>query len=447
MVGHGRADGANAAEAVEVVASFGHTIIDVTHVPVNGCYRVGTAPGVNLPLAALPYPSFPLVAAGPDDSWVFHWHTGIEGALVLDGQPMNLSMLGAPSAMISGAREIVLLPEARVCAQIGRVAIRVTRMQAPGSVVPRARIDRRPLLFAASSLAAHLMVVQQAATATPPTSAEAHRATSRPRLARIAKVALVPTPPVGLPPVSHGTHPAHRSKLVASTPTRPGAPNEPRERALERARTAGVLGSPELVAGLDRITGVVDLDAALSGLHEVYDEDAAQSGNFGMSGRRFDPMANCADCGTIATGPYKTVSSGRGAGDDYGLFRTDRGPEGRGGPEAAAPRSQPTVSLCIGSTPCVTSEGATLAGVTRQFKRRRAAIMSCYLPLAQVDPGLQGEVILDFEIDADGRVKRVRRQGPGTLADCVAGLVEKFVFRPAFGGTLVTYSMMFRPSS
>jgi hypothetical protein len=422
-----------AVDVVEVVSMVGTTIVGATYVPSNGCYRIGTAPGVDLPLTGAPHPSFPLVAAGRDGGWVLHWHPDIEGRLILDGALVDPSTL-------AGAREITIVPEVEIRVQIGRIWIRITRMKLARRHVPRARIDHRPLLFSVGSVVAHLLVVGLAHASAPEPRPIPHE--PRPRLVRVQDLAPAPKRRVEPPLVDALDAQRVRHRVVtAPKPKRGGAANQPRERAT--ARSSGILDSAELTAGLQRITGTVDLHAALSELYPLYNEEEAQAGNFGNSGGRFE----CADCETVPTGRYQTVAEGPGAGDGYDPSR-DKSAGHAGDPPTAIPRvSMPKVSLCGGSTPCAARGAGTVSDVGHYFERRRGRIAACLEPALRVDPDMRGEVILEFEIDVDGKVKRVRRQGPAMFADCISHFVEASAFHPTLWGTQVTYSLMVQPTS
>jgi hypothetical protein len=91
--------------------------------------------------------------------------------------------------------------------------------------------------------------------------------------------------------------------------------------------------------------------------------------------------------------------------------------------------------------------GTTIVGVSY------VPVSGCYrigtAPGVDLPLGSSGEVILEFEfeIDVDGKVKRVRRQGPAMFADCISHQVEASAFHPTLWGTQVTYSLMVQPTS
>jgi hypothetical protein len=201
----------------------------------------------------------------------------------------------------------------------------------------------------------------------------------------------------------------------------------PAKRAAARARRAGILGSGGISAEQIRaITGTVDLEKAMADLGPVYDELEAEGKRFG-GGRRFDPTKR-EGWGTVETGRYATVSTGRAVGDHYAL------------PGEVAARPIPKVAHCVGS--CTVAGGLTRDAVREAIARYDEAILGCY---ERGGKATRGDVVVEVSIGEDGKVITSDGAGLGTTGSCVAGVVRRVAF-PKAAPTTVRYPLSFSPS-
>lgn len=253
-------------EVVEVVARFGGTIVDFAHVGPTGTYRIGTAPGVDLPIPGLT--CFPLV----------------------DGNTVRCPV-GLPVREDGSRTEL----------RAGAVTLHITRTKLPASSLARPRFDWRPLAFVLASLVAHLAVWLAAMCYAP----LERLPSEKPR--RYARLKAPPPDPPPPPPQQRveQKQPAMRSKQRAH----PALATRRAHALPEHADTTGVMASAAELAVARALksfddTRVVERVGALTG--DVYDEDAANTEGFG-GGRRFDPSQRDG-FGTVETGPYATTS-------------------------------------------------------------------------------------------------------------------------------------------
>jgi hypothetical protein len=105
---------------IEVVARLGDTILDVAQVAASGTYRIGTSPGVELPIDVAPITSFPIV----DKGFVLRRPAGVFATVVGAATPLEET-------------ELRLAPGSTVELRIGLVTIVVALGVLARAPVPR----------------------------------------------------------------------------------------------------------------------------------------------------------------------------------------------------------------------------------------------------------------------------------------------------------------------
>jgi len=124
--------------------------------------------------------------------------------------------------------------------------------------------------------------------------------------------------------------------------------------------------------------------------------------------RRFDPTTR-PDFDTVKAGPYTTLSTGRAAGDKYGL---------------AARKSRLVVVSCDASS-CVVVGGDEAGPIRRAIERRLADIAACYENA--IEAGGKN-VELDFGLAADGKAVGLTVGGVGDAGTCVSKIIHDIEF-------------------
>lgn len=232
---------------IEVVARLGDSVVGLAHLDAGGCYRIGSAPGVDC--GAPGFGTFPLVDRG-----LVRVPAGLDATL--DGRRVE-------GAVGVRAGTFVIA--------VGLVTFTIAAIERAEQRVPRSRFDRRPLVFVAASLIAQLALLLAATTLAP------YRQPPRvvPEVRRIARVhahAKLP-PPKAVPKPS---------------PTPAPAPVAARSRATEVARwmSHGIVAA-DLGPSIARISGTHDLDAVAALEGPVYD-GSEEASDFGSTRRRLD---------------------------------------------------------------------------------------------------------------------------------------------------------------
>ncbi|MBL9018754.1 MAG: hypothetical protein JNL83_31500 [Myxococcales bacterium] len=369
---------------VEVVARIGASIVHAAHVPADGCFRIGTHAGVDLPIADGALGAFPLVDRG----------------LVIR-VPAGVAAIATPD----GATRLAL----------GLLAIELRTVPAPREVVPRRPLELRPLPYVAAVLALHLAVWLVAMIRHP---------IERLSLAVAPLDAVhVRVPPVLPPPppkqTTQKTQRQAKTSAGGAAAAQSGAP-----RATDAPSKPGFLGAKGL-SDLSMLVPSIDVVKAVNE-STFYDEDAANEKLFG-GGPRFAPGKK-PGWGTVKSGRYATVSKGRGAGDDYDL-------------PGAARHPQPDIVMRVlrvaGETPREVIHHAV--------DLRLGAIGYCYQRMARKQ--LKGSLRIDWTIGIDGAVRGQRTSGMPEFAKCAADVIGVIPFDPAPTPTAVSYAFVFTPSA
>ncbi len=267
--------------AVEVTVRFAGTLIDAIVVEPGRSYRLGSAPGVDVPIPGLL--SFPLVDSA--------------GLIRI---PAGLVAIHDDGTRLADIAPLALTGETRLALAIGHVAITLAAAK-PVAPLARPRADRRPWPYLALALVAHLAIWATAMTRPvdepPPRSRLVH--------ARLAKPAPPPQPP-------RDQHTAG-AQLQGGAIGKKGSDRGEGQYAMDRSMLGSITG-----AQIQGLIGTVDLGAALAEATGPAGPQVEPDATLFGGARRFDPGAR-AGFESITTGRYATVAHGRGAGDDYHL--------------------------------------------------------------------------------------------------------------------------------
>jgi hypothetical protein len=432
-------------------------------------FRVGTAPGVELPLETAPTPSFPLVAPRGHD-FVFNFGPGIEGELLEHGRAVSLAELAAsgraqPSPAIVGAFELPIPEHARIRARSGKAQLLVSAVERPRRhAVPLvAALESRVMTYFAGSLAVHLGVwallqlIPDDATAANADLAMQEAISTRGKT----------TSNEDMPPHPEEGGDAGSSQAGGDTPA-PGAmgaagvtmaaeaaprihiknhdaePQLTREQVREQAIHEGILGTAgALQAGVMSLAATENFSSGFDMTDNpgaIFDGTGNGGGGFGLGRMGFGGGGGCSHppCG-IGVGNYHFLGAGSHLGNEYGMGG-GHGP-GLPGHHGAVPTST------IGQA---TSTGDyDKALIRRYIKRNIDKIGYCYERELLAHPSIAGTIEVQFFIQPNGSVRGAVGAGfDAGVANCVAGVVGAIEF-PATnngGGAQVTYPFNFRPA-
>lgn len=429
-------------------------------------YRVGTAPGVELPLESAPAPCFPLVAPS-GDAFVFNAGAGIEGALSVDGMSVSFDELVAagkarPSLTTAGALEIPIPPRARIHARSGGTTFVVSAVEPPRAQAGAglAMFEARTLAYVVGSLAVHLGIWGALQTIPPDSEGvsvdlAATEAISV-RGAMTDREDMPPEDAPGLDEGSGGSEGAGATMALAE-----GAAGNPdaeradghlrikdtgrppaltRAQAIEQARHAGILGSQTMLSSIGALASNADYasgfdDANVYG--QLFGSDGEGKGVFGGGISGFGQGGGCTgDCGVIGTGRYATIGTGRRVGDGWS------GPGDGKGPRRDRVASAPEPVLGQATS----SPGIDKAIIRRYIKRNLSKIAYCYERELLARPGLGGTIQVQFLIAANGSVQGATGSGfDQVVASCVTSVVQNISFpAPKDGGSVqVNYPFTF----
>jgi len=427
-------------------------------------YRIGTAPGVELPTEHAPSPDFPLVAPRGDD-FIFNYGAGMEGELMLDGKSTSFADLIAsgqarPSMTTAGALELPIPARAKIRARAGQTTFVVSAVARPRRQAPAflANLENRTLAYFAGSLAVHIGVWALLQTIPEDQgAANVDFPSNEPVAVNIQGVdheekVDPPDPETGTGGRDSGSMKLAGEEGQAGTEKSTNMdshlrikqtsdnPQIARADAIEMARNYGILGDmPAAVAGFN-----VDVEGITSGFdgQTVYGAlDGAEGegyGHFGLGRTGFGNGGGCltGPCGTIPGTGYGTIGNGRHAGSDYGIGN-GHGP-GFGRHVVAIP--DPVISDARG--------GGDLdkAIIRRYIKRQSAKLEYCYEKQLLARPGIAGDISIQFIIMPNGTVKSPVAKGfDSEVASCVGEVIGAIEFpAPKGGGTVqVNYPLTF----
>jgi hypothetical protein len=427
-------------------------------------YRIGTAAGVELPIAGAPTPDFSLVAPRGDD-FVFQVATGIEGELMLDGATLSFAELAAsgrlhPSTTTAGALELVIPDRAKIRARVGQTTFLVSAVARPRRQPSAllASLENRTLAYVAGSLAVHLGIVallqlvpEEAGAANAELSIEEPVPVNAAGATNDDSMALQQDSEVGTwsnsgapkmvleegqAGIEHSTN--HESSRETMT-KRDEDLQTARAAATAMAQNAGILGNTALrTGGTDWINGFVYDGDLTKGFDDttsdgaMFGADSEDNGHFGAGRNGFDVGG-----GSIASGGFGTSGGGHGGGTDYGIGVVhDRKLRGH---------TVWTLNVCCAPPNVV---GDLDKGIIRRYIKRQASKLSyCYEKQLLAQPTLAGDITVQFFIMPNGAVKSATAAGfDPAVASCVADVIRDIEF-PASkggGGVQVNYPLTFR---
>ena len=402
----------------QVTARLGETILDVAHLVPGERYTIGTAPAMRLAVPGVR--EFPLVTSEPR-GFVVRRPIG-SGTLVVDGH-------------LCDEAEVVLGWE-RVSFAVGLVGIEVVIVERTAAPVPRPPVDRRPPAFVVASLIAHLLLWKAAITfghvmfvKRPRPIKQAH-----PLLVHLAPL---PAPAPPLPPASPSPRqpaPASPPPPASPSPPPPASPSPPQPAALHeataiaRVRMAPRDGTPgfhlprdrdgkvspaDAVAALDGVIAPGKIGAMLDQVGPVYIPSAVDH-PFGDN-LKMDP----------------TTRPGFGAIEiKTGRFRTS---------EVHDPLvASQGLALCE-SRRCAVSGGLAKEAIQEVAATHGYELQQCMDPGEDATKLHRGAALLDLDIAADGKVKKVH--GEGAAARCAAAVITSLAFPAADEPTHVTFTI------
>lgn len=398
-------------DSVEIVVRFAGTFCHVAQLAHGKSFRIGTAPDVDLPIDIAPLTSFPLVGSTAH-GWVVRCPAGVPAIEYTEDLEITVT-----------ESEITLARGSRIDVAFGQVMISITRCAAARLSLPRPRASYVPHVFAAGSLAIHLVMLAAALVFADIDENTVPVLHMEPVL-RPVKIARFPSEEqkqrarrfASPKPAKHAGSGGQRAATAAEP-----VPDGPREVAIHQARRAGIFGGdPDAWADLGKLLGTADFEKELADVGPIYDEDAANAAGFGGSQRKFDPTKR-PEFASVKTGRYATVATGRGAGDGYDLGNV---------------RSGVSVAMCQSAACTAPSE------VRERFADRIGALVDCYETHAPNKP--HGSVMLTLDIDVDGKVAGVRISGLRGVGNCVAEIARGIDFPT--GVATVKYPLAFSRS-
>ena len=435
-------------------------------------FRIGTAPGVDQAVEGAPAASFALVAPAGDD-FAFQFGAGMDGELAVGGQAASLAELVAsgrarPASDVAGAFALVIPPQARIRARVGRTTFLVAAVGRPGRQAAASWVaDGRLLRYFAGSLAAHvaiLLLLQLVSTEAGAASIDLAAVEATPTAgSHTEQEDVTPPPETGNDGDGGGAGAAAQAMKLeegsagARTGARDGArlqiarrndsdPRLAREQAIEEARTAGVMGDAALTGAIASVASDADTANGFDTrdvMGPIFGPDGGPPGyGFGVGRRGFGPGGGNGD--GLVPGSYGVIC---GAGHDC-IGAGTSGRWGTGGPGLR--RHQGAVPRVVDIGKPVADDGIDKSIIRRYIKRNLEKIAYCYEHELLARPNLEGSISVRFFIQPDGSVSNAAGTGfDGTVASCVARVVSSIEFpRPGSGagGVEVNYPFTFHPT-
>ncbi len=437
-------------------------------------FRIGSEPDVDYPTADSPAPSFPLVAPAGDE-FVLHYVPGMEGELIdATGQitPLaELQRLGVArqSPTVPNAMEAPIAAQTRFRIQSGNSTFTVAAVEPPRrhAVPLLASLESGVLGFFGASALVHFGFLALLWSIPPdPRTLVIDEVGGDARLGRVASIPNddplqqesieadaedTQEQPGGtgtkmaLVEGKMGTPESARATGLYTMENRGVDPQLARERAMETAREAGILGAfrPDRGSVFASLTGTGDFSSGIDD-RDIYggltgnEFGEMHSSVFGWGIRGTGPGGGGTGWGTIGTGRYGTIGRGDGTGD---------GTDGGSGPGGKPMRRKPRIPIVdIGP---ITQEGdLDKAIIRRHIRKKLKQIKYCYEKQLLVRPDLEGTVVTTFTISGKGAVISVQARGIGNtkVETCVAAAIKSIHFPAPTGGGLVSvrYPFIFR---
>ncbi|HVV88624.1 MAG TPA: AgmX/PglI C-terminal domain-containing protein [Kofleriaceae bacterium] len=437
----------------------------------NPWFRIGQDKGVEYPTSDAPAGSFALVAPRGDD-FVFNFTPGMEGDLNVDGQTTPLSELAAqgratPSTTAAGGLEVQIPQKARIRVKTGSTTFLVTSVPQPKRhpVPVFAGLESRVLLYFVGTAVVVMGFIGLLWTVPPDQESAPSDMNVDENNANTAQMMSQDEPPPPPPDESKddkdddsgGTGTAmaldegkmgkkDSDRAAGQFEMKKNADQEQlaRQNALEQARTAGVLGAAQMLAGgtFASQTGTGDISSGFDDMDIqgglLGDAPGEMNGGFGFGRSGFGPGGGGTGWGTIGTGRYGTIGHGSGTGSGYGIGNGRGGMRGR---TAAVP------SVRIGQPNSVGDLDKAI--IRRYIKRNIQKISYCYEKQLLAHPTLEGTVATQFFISPMGTVPQAQASGVDPeVSSCVASVLKSIEFpKPKGGGGVqVNYPFTFRPT-
>ncbi|MFH0901496.1 MAG: AgmX/PglI C-terminal domain-containing protein [Pseudomonadota bacterium] len=419
-------------------------------------FRIGRSRDVEFPTDCVPDESFPLVSP-QGDQFVFSRAAQMRGEMSVDGKITALDQLPLTMPIPAGAR---------IRAEAGPNTFLVSSVPAPKrhGYTLLSSLDRRLTGFLTGAAAAHFIFLALLYALPPPSSMLYGDILGDNE--RMTKIQLKPPEePKQMEDLSKGKEDksggtgtkqaGEEGKMGKKDSTRQSGqyamknnsvdPQLARMQALDKARSAGILGAlrsnqggafASLTATGDFSSGIDDRDV-YGGL--IGNEVGEMQGGFGYGIAGTGPGGGGTGLGTIGLGRYGTIGHGSGTGSGYGIG------SGRGGMRGRS-ASQPVVHIANATT-----NGALDPNIIRRYIRQKLPVIKhCYEKQLVVKPSLAGTVTTQFTISGTGSVIAVKAKGMGdsSVENCVAGAIQSIQFpRPEGGGLVsVTYPFTFEPA-
>ena len=378
----------------QVTARLGETIVDLAHIAPGERYAIGTAPEVHFVVPGIG--ELPLVTSEAR-GFVVRRPIGL-GALAVDGRPCDDAEL--------------VLGWTRVTFAHALVSLTIELVERAPIPVPRPAFDLRPIAYLAASLMIQLgIVVFAIGVGRPPRGKKPWpRLQAHPLLVHLAPLpppAPVPPPPPHAPPAAHPAAPIASVRAVAPRSAEPTAGfHLPRDRD-------GNVNAADAVAALDGVTKPGEIGKMLDQVGPVYVPSAVDH-PFGDN-QKMDP----------------TTRPGFGAIEIHtGRFRTS---------EVHDPLvASQGLALCE-SRRCEVTGGLAKEAIQETTATRGYELQQCMDPGADSTKLHRGAALLELDIAADGKVKKVH--GQGAAARCAAAVIASLAFPSADEATHVTFTI------
>ncbi|MCP4445550.1 MAG: AgmX/PglI C-terminal domain-containing protein [Myxococcales bacterium] len=435
-------------------------------------FRIGHAPGVDLPTADSPLKDLSLVA--PDgDSFVFNFAEGWQGNFAHGGHVTKLSDLPAqglaqPSASIPGAWQVPILANTNIQVTAGAQKFTVRSVAQPRRQATPIWMQGNTELFSyigASAVVIIGFVLMLDGLQPDETTLGGDAFDSSTRMAHLISTA--PEDAIEEPPVEKkgageaadgtGTKMAMDSGKMGSKESKKATgqfamkntgmpPALARQMARDRAMDSGILGVwarsnggafESLTATANFYSGLDDRDV-YGGLLGSEVGEMAGPWCHGVEG--VGPGADGDGWGTIGTGNYGLIGHSEGTGTGY--------KPGHGKGELRRHKASPP-KVTIGP---IDQNGDLDPSIIRRYVRKKLSrIRYCYEKELVVSPRLSGTVVTQFTISPMGIVQSVKARGLGNpgVESCVSAAIESIQFpKPKDGGyvNVRSYPFTFQPA-
>jgi hypothetical protein len=422
-------------------------------------FRIGTAPGVELPLADAALPSFAVVDARAGKLIVRYPRDSL-GELVIDQVATPLAALvpqGRARQSTDDAFELTMPQRGRIRLHCGAVTLLLSVVSLPRQHLPwmAGRSDSRTSVYLAGSMAAHLFAwvllrsVPTDATVAAVDIAMVEQASMRTSSSAYEDERLEPSSPSN---VGEGIATADQVSAAMMLPSGPRGQPEAEPLAGRTATTnrsdTSVLARDQIITDALQSTFVqsdamraINLRAITGGAAELssaLDATVAYGelrgdlvgwsyGTFGIARRDIGRGGDGEFDGVGGSGGYHTIGDGSRAGSQYGICGNDgacSGATSRWKRSGSVPHPEIGEPSC-GAGGC----GLDKAIIRRYIVRSMAKIRYCYEKQLLSDPELEGTVATTFVISPTGLVMDASAKGVNAaVSDCVSSVVQRIAF-------------------